>query len=161
MAINKQILNDYYGLKQEIEILQERKYRYGRKIKNIEKRIAEIEDGHTVKDKVRGGEGGWQSFVIEGVPYDEYDDRKNQLYIAQKVFLGIEIQLEAQETELILKTKEVEKFILEIEDSLTRQIIGLRVLNGLQWQEVADRIGGMNTESSVRQIYHRFVDQKA
>lgn len=160
MAIEKSILNQYISEKQEILELRVKIERLESKISKIEQRIAEIEEGHTVKDKVRGGEGGLQSFVIEGVPYDEYNDRKAELEFKKKILKQRQELLHTQEMDLILRTKEVEQFISGIDDSFTRRIITLRVLNGLKWTEIAERIGGGNTESCVKMIYQRFLDKK-
>lgn len=160
MALDKRILTQYLSEKEEIIELRSKIDYLSNKIPKLENRIAEIEAGHTVKDKVRGGEGGLQSFVIEGVPYDEYNDRKAELEFKKKILKQRKELLHTQEMDLILRTKEVEQFISGIDDSFTRRIITLRVLNGLKWTEIAERIGGGNTESCVKMIYQRFLDKK-
>ena len=160
MALDKRILTQYLSEKEEIIELRSKIDYLSNKIPKLENRIAEIEAGHTVKDKVRGGEGGLQSFVIEGVPYDEYNDRKAELEFKKKILKQRQELLHTQEMDLILRTKEVEQFISGINDSFTRRIITLRVLNGLKWTEIAERIGGGNTESCVKMIYQRFLDKK-
>ncbi len=160
MAVTKEILNQYLSEKKEIKELRSKIEYLSNKIPKLENRIAEIEAGHTVKDKVRGGEGGLQSFVIEGVPYDEYNDKKAELEFKKKILEQRKQLLHTQELDLILRTKEAEQFISTIKDSLTRRIVRLRVMDGMQWGDVADKIGGMNTENSVKQIYHRFFEEK-
>jgi hypothetical protein len=160
MALDKRILTQYLSEKEEIIELRSKIDYLSNKIPKLENRIAEIEAGHTVKDKVRGGEGGLQSFVIEGVPYDEYNDRKAELEFKKKILKQRQELLHTQEMDLILRTKEVEQFISGIDDSFTRRIITLRVLNGLKWTEIAERMGGGNTESCVKMIYQRFLDKK-
>ena len=160
MALDKRILTQYLSEKEEIIELRSKIDYLSNKIPKLENRIAEIEAGHTVKDKVRGGEGGLQSFVIEGVPYDEYNDRKAELEFKKKILKQRQELLHTQEMDLILRTKEVEQFISGIDDSFTRRIITLRVLNGLKWTEIAESIGGGNTESCVKMIYQRFLDKK-
>ena len=161
MALDKRILTQYLSEKEEIIELRLKIDYLSNKIPKLENRIAEIEAGHTVKDKVRGGEGGLQSFVIEGVPYDEYNDRKAELEFKKKILRQRQELLHTQEMDLILRTKEVEQFISGIDDSFTRRIITLRVLNGLKWTEIAERMGGGNTESCVKMIYQRFLDKKS
>lgn len=160
MALDKRILTQYLSEKEEIIELRSKIDYLSNKIPKLENRIAEIEAGHTVKDKVRGGEGGLQSFVIEGVPYDEYNDRKAELEFKKKILKQRQELLHTQEMDLILRTKEVEQFISGIDDSFTRRIITLRILNGLKWTEIAEKIGGGNTESCVKMIYQRFLDKK-
>jgi hypothetical protein len=160
MALDKRILSQYLSEKQEVLEDRERIERYELKISRIEKRIAEIEDGYTVKDKVRGGEGGLQSFVIEGVPYDEYNDKIADLELAKRMLCKTKSVLKDKEVALLLRTKEVEQFVSNINDSFTRRIVALRVLDGLKWIEIAEKMGGGNTEGCVKSIYHRFIEKK-
>lgn len=48
-------------------------------------------------------------------------------------------------------------YIDGVEDSLTRQILALRYVNGLSWQQVADSVDGGNTEDSVKKICYRYL----
>ncbi len=48
-------------------------------------------------------------------------------------------------------------YIDGVEDSLTRQILALRYVNGLSWQQVANGVGGGNTEDSVKKICYRYL----
>ena len=50
----------------------------------------------------------------------------------------------------------LERYISTIEDSLIRQIITLRFVDGLAWYQVAQQIGG-NTEDSVKKMCYRFL----
>ena len=58
---------------------------------------------------------------------------------------------------MLQKTNDVEEFIASIEDSRVRRIINLRFVEGLSWNQVADKIGGGNTDDSVRKVYERFM----
>lgn len=48
-------------------------------------------------------------------------------------------------------------YIDGVEDSLTRQILSLRFINGMNWQQVADCVGGGITEYSVKHICYRYL----
>ena len=144
MAISKEILVQYADLQQECKEVRE-------KIEKLEKQIAKIESDMAVVDKVRGGDGGLQSFRIEGFPYPEYSRKKTLLY-ARKATLS-ELEMELLET-----LNKVEKFIANISDSHIRRIVNLRVVDGLSWCEVSRRIGG-NTEDSVRKAFERFIEK--
>lgn len=48
------------------------------------------------------------------------------------------------------------RYINDIDDSLVRQIMTLRYINGMKWNAVADTIGG-NTEDSVRKTHDRYL----
>lgn len=145
MAISKEILTQYSDLQHECKEVRE-------KIEKLEKQIAKIEEDGAVADKVRGGDGGLQSFKIEGFPYPEYSRKKTLLY-ARKATLS-ELEMELLET-----LNEVEKFIASVKDSHMRRIISLRVVDGLSWNKVADCIGGGNTEDSIRMSFNRFMEK--
>ena len=144
MAISKEILIQYSDLQQECKEVRE-------KIEKLEKQITKIEEDGVVIDKVRGGDGGLQSFKIEGFPYPEYSRKKTLLY-ARKATLS-ELEMELLET-----LNQVEEFIASISDSHIRRIVNLRVVDGLSWNEVSRKIGG-NTEDSVRKAFERFMEK--
>ena len=48
------------------------------------------------------------------------------------------------------------RYINDIDDSLVRQIMTLRYINGMKWNAVADTIGG-NTDDSVRKMHDRYL----
>lgn len=144
MAVSKEILNQYTNLQKECKEVRE-------KINKLEKQIEKIEDEGVVIDKVRGGEGGLQSFRIEGFPYPEYS-RKKTLLFARKAKLS-EIELD-----LLEKVNMVEEYISSLSDSHIRRIISLRVVEGLSWGKIAIKMGGNNTEDSVRMCYNRFIE---
>lgn len=52
---------------------------------------------------------------------------------------------------------ELERYIEGIPDSLTRQVFTRRFVDGLTWAQVADAVGGSNTESSVKKICYRYL----
>lgn len=144
MTVSKEILNQYTNLQKECKEVRE-------KIDKLEKQIEKIEDEGAVIDKVRGGEGGLQSFRIEGFPYPEYS-RKKTLLFARKA------KLSDMELELLEKVNMVEEYISSLSDSHIRRIISLRVVDGLSWGKIAIKMGGNNTEDSVRMCYNRFIE---
>ena len=143
--VSKEILIQYSDLQQECKEVRE-------KIEKLERQIEKIESDGAVVDKVRGGDGGLQSFKIEGFPYPEYSRKKTLLY-ARKATLS-ELEMELLET-----LNEVEEFIASISDSHIRRIVNLRVVDNLSWNRVADRIGGGNTEGSVKMAFQRFMEK--
>ena len=145
MAVSKEILVQYADLQKERKEVRE-------KIEKLEKQIETIENDGNVSDKVRGGDGGLQSFKIDGFPYPEYSRKKTLLYMRKATLSELEM-------ELIETLNEVEEFITTIKDSHMRRIISLRVVDGLSWNKVADRIGGGNTDDSVRKAFDRFMEK--
>lgn len=141
--MDKRILVQYADLQQEVIEIRE-------KVEKLEQQIDKIESEGAVIDKVMGGEGGLQPFKVEGFPYPEYSRKKTLLY-ARKATLS-ELELELLEI-----LNEVESFISSIKDSHIRRIVSLRVVDGLSWNKVALKMGGGNTEDSVRKAFDRFV----
>lgn len=119
------------------------------RICHIKSQLDAIERQGTVRDRVRGGLGGMQTFHIEGFPCSAYDKKKMALEKRKLALIDCE--------ERILSTIiEIESEIAKIDDSRIRRILCLRVVDGNTWQEVADKIGGGNTEDSVRKAYKRY-----
>ena len=143
--VSKEVLVQYIDLQEEQKEVTER-------ISKLEKQIDKIESDGAVVDKVRGGLGGIQSFKIEGFPYPEYSRKKTLLYNRKAILSELEMEI----TE---RLNEVEQFIKSVQDSHLRRIITYRVVEGLSWNEVADKIGGGNTEDSVRKAFDRFMSK--
>ncbi len=159
MAIKKEVLIQYADLLEETKETRIKIEKLENTIKNIEARIKQIEKGSTVIDKVYGGFGGTQGFKIEGVPTKEYEKKKSDLMIKKLLLNQRKSTLEILEFDLLKKTNEVEEFIASIDDSRMRRIINLRLIEGLSWNKVADRIGGNNTEDSIRMAFNRFMEK--
>ena len=143
--ISKEILTQYSDLQEEVKEVRNR-------IKSTEKQIAKIEEEGNVIDTVSGGTGGIQHFKIEGFPYPEYSRKKSLLYVRKATLVNLELEL----TETL---NQVEEFIAGVEDSRIRRIITLRFIENLSWNKVADRIGGGNTEDSVKKSFYRFMEK--
>lgn len=143
--ISKEILTQYSDLQEEVKEVRNR-------IESTEKQIAKIEEDGNVIDTVSGGTGGIQHFKIEGFPYPEYSRKKSLLYVRKATLVNLELEL----TETL---NQVEEFIAGVEDSRIRRIITLRFIENLSWNKVADRIGGGNTEDSVKKSFYRFMEK--
>ena len=63
----------------------------------------------------------------------------------------------AKQQQCIHERSRLERYIADIPDSLTRQIFTLRFINGLSWNQVAQHIGGGNTQDSVRMTCDRYL----
>ena len=76
-------------------------------------------------------------------------------YIADIVDLTAIIA--AKQQQCIHERNRLERYIADIEDSLTRQIFTYRFINGLSWWQVAENIGGGNTDKSVSKACYRYL----
>lgn len=143
--ISKEILIQYSDLQEEVREVRER-------IEKTEKQLEKIEDEGSVIDTVSGGAGGIQHFKIEGFPYPEYN-RKKTLLCARKATLA------SLELDLLEMLSDVEEFIASVDDSRMRRVIALRFIDNLSWNKVADKIGGNNTEDSVKKAFYRYMEK--
>ena len=155
--VTKEVLNQYCDLKREIKEIKGKIGGLEKKIIKLDERIREIEAGEMVKDKVRGGNGGLQSFTIEGIPTPEYNEKKMELRIKKMLLDERKNMLSILELDALNQVNQIERFIGSIKDSHTRRIVRLRVVDGMSWNEVADNVGGGNTEDSVKKTYYRYV----
>ena len=129
-------------------------------IERIDKKLRAIENGEKVTDKVYGGEGGWQGFIIEGIPVPEYDKLKTAL-LTKRIRLNDEYkQLAQHQIELCEQRAEVQRFLRSITDPHIKRIITYRCIEQLSWSEVASKMGGGNTEEGVKQAFWRFCKGK-
>ena len=85
--VTKEILTQYSDLLKEKEEVRNKIAYLEDRIPKLEEKIKKIEDGEVVKDKVRGGLGGIQSFTVEGVPTDEYQKKRTEL-LSKKLMLN-------------------------------------------------------------------------
>jgi hypothetical protein len=141
-SLTKDILVQYCDLKEEIKDIR-------RRIATKEREIAKIEEEGEVVDFVKGGYGGTQRYKISGFPYPEYSRKKTILCLYKA-------QLENAELDLLTMTNDVEEYIQSLTDSRIRRILRFRFIDGLRWFQVAQRMGGMASEDSVKKEFQRF-----
>ena len=131
--MNKNQLRQLRHLKSEIRLLKQQ-------IDNLESEI--------VTDRVRGSDVEHpyieKTYIIRGLAYDRRKIKR------------LKEKLQRRVDDLIDLVAEINEYIETIDDSLLRQIITLRHVNGLTWDQVAASIGGGNTAENVRQAYSRF-----
>lgn len=135
-------LEQYLYLKQEQDELKSR-------IDNLEDKINKLSE---VSDTVRGGSGNFRRFKIEGYPYPEFDRIHTQL-MHRKSALALSEEKDAREI------IEIEKFISEIDDCEIRLIIRYRIIERLDWESVARKMGGYNSSDALRKKFKRFFEK--
>ena len=136
--MTRQELKQLRHLKREIELLQDQ-------IVNLESEI--------VTDKVRGSDPRHpyteKSFYITGFAHEEHSRKMKRL----------KERLQRRVDDLMDLRAEIIEWVEGIEDSLLRQIIILRHVNGLGWRQVAREIGGRNTAESIRKLHDRYFEK--
>ena len=145
--MDKDILVQYTDLQEEIRDIR-------RRVERARGQMERLETEGTVLDAVKGTrqDGTFGSIRIEGFPYADYEKRRRSL---QSYLL----KLAEMEEKLLELTNQAEEYINSIEDSRMRRIVQYRILDGLSWYEVADRMGGKATSDSCRMYFERFLQK--
>ena len=134
--MTKKDLSDFRHLKSEIKML--------------DKEINEL-SYDIVSDTVRGSSKSFpyveHTITITGLDTQGHDAKARRL----------KARLERRKADLLDKRAELEADIEAIDDSLLRQVITMRYINGMHWPEIAAHIGGGNSADSVRKQCTRFI----
>jgi len=93
---------------------------------------------------------------LSGMPKSPNVERKLERYISEIVDLAAIISTKQQRC--IHERNRLERYINDIPDSITRMIFTLRFINGFSWYQVAEHIGGRNTDKSVSKACYRYLD---
>lgn len=141
--MTKTVLVQYIDLKHEIVEIESR-------IQRLQDKLKRINDEGNVRYAVKGGDGGLQTFHIEGFPVAEEDEAK--FLLSKNIRILNERKAKAEE--LVV---EVESYINQIDDSRMRRMITLRYIDGLSWWRVAEKMGKGYTEDSCKKQMERFV----
>ena len=73
-----------------------------------------------------------------------------------KAISKLYVELEKQHREQLAKELEITKVIETIQDAQVRLSIQMHYIDGATWNEIADTIGGGNTETSCRKYVSRY-----
>lgn len=144
--VSKEILIQYSDLQQEIKYLSKRID----KLKN-ERIKYEAKKKH---DMVRASSHEY--------PYVEHSVHIDGMTNINEMMLNSTINQEIRKLELryenlLQTTNDVLDFIESVEDSHMRLIITYRIIENYSWGQVADAMGGGNTEDSVKKAFYRFM----
>lgn len=89
----------------------------------------------------------------DGMPRNPNPENALERCIAE--ITDLEAIIQAKIAQRIYERSRLERYISDIPDSLTRQIFTLRFIEGLTWEDVADKIG--SSSYSVKHICYRFI----
>ena len=59
-----------------------------------------------------------------------------------------------------VERERMERYVNTVDDSLVRMAMTLHFIDGLSWTAVAVRIGGGNTEASVKKMVYRYLEDE-
>lgn len=120
-------------------------FHLNREIERDKARLAELEAAATgITQRITGLPGG-------GIPED-----KIARYASEIADLKAIIELNIQRCWYELNR--LNRYIAEVEDSETRQILSLRFVSGLTWRQVAASMGEGYTEDYARKRVERFFE---
>lgn len=144
--VSKEILIQYTDLQQEIKYLS-------KKIDDLKNERIKHE-AKKKHDMVRASSKEY--------PYVEHNVHIEGLTTTSEMFLNSKINAEIRKLEsryenLLHVTNDVLDFIESIDDSHMRMIITYRIIENYSWGQVADAMGGWNTEDSVKKAFYRFM----
>ena len=120
-------------------------YYLNREIEQDKKRLAELRAASTSTVS-----------TITGLPHARGITDKTAL-VAEVVYLEGVIQNKIERT--FYEYQRLLSYIDSIDDSLIRQIITFRHINGLSWTAVAMNIGNGNTADGVKKVYYRYLEK--
>lgn len=124
--MNKENLKSIYYANKEIERLK-------RRIEELETAVMNI------------------TAVNDGMPKNN-----NKISYILEDLIDLKELLRIEMQRLLINKDMAERYIASIPDSLVRLILAHRYIDNLPWRQVAYRIGGDNTEDSVKKIAYRF-----
>ena len=125
--------------------------------------LKELSQFHYLKQEIRRDEERLRELEaiatdtavkLSGIPFGEGVSDKTAI-ACQIADLRKELQEKMKEA--LTEHNRILRYVRAIDDSLTRQIFWLRFLDGLSWVQVAQRVGGNNTESSVKMTCYRYL----
>lgn len=148
--VSKEILVQYADLQQEIKYLR-------KKIDSLQNERAKMEDKKQ-HSSVTGSSEDFpytkHNIQTEGyVGLTDISARHLNSTINSKIK-----KLEERYGRLLDVTNELLDFIDSIDDSRMRMIITYRIVENYSWGQVADAMGGGNTEDCVKKAFYRFMN---
>lgn len=134
--MDKKQLSQLHHVSREIEILRDQ-------INNM--------NHETVTDSVKGSDPYFpyveHTMIISGVEVRGYDQKVTRL----------KKKLQRRIDELMDMAVEINEYIATIDNSEMRQILTLRYINNLTWQQVASHMGTAGDGSTERKKHDRFL----
>lgn len=122
-------LKNLYHLQNEIDLLQQRIDALKGEAEQITQKLSHAPGGNT-------------------------DDKLGKI-IAE--YVDLEQELLNMRVTQIAEKKDITRYINSIQDSQTRIIFWLRFVDHLQWEQIALRLGGINSAENCRKIVYRYI----
>jgi len=124
-------------------------YHLNREITEQQRRLAELESLAT----------SCASRRITGMPSSKALVDKVADYAIEMAELRTLIDLNLKKC--FYELNRLTRYINAVDDSIMRQILSLRHINGLSWVQIAFSLGGGNTADGVRMLHKRFLEKNS
>lgn len=95
------------------------------------------------------------SMNLSGMPRNP--SPKNMFEETEILLLEVQNRLRKEQEEYIRERIVLEEYMRTVEDYQVRLILTYRFVDLMNWRQIAFRIGGNNTEDSVKQRAYRFI----
>lgn len=122
-------LKNLYHLQNEIDLLQQRIDALKGEAEQITQKLSHAPGGNT-------------------------DDKLGKIIAA---YIDLEQELDTKRQELLTERADTMRYINSICDSQTRLIFWLRFVDHLTWEQVALRLGGINSADNCKMIMFRYI----
>lgn len=150
VMVSKEILIQYADLQEEIKYLR-------KKIDSLQNEQAKMDDKKQHSSVV--GSSKDFPYTKRNIKTEGYVQLTESSAWSLRATINSEIRkLEERYERLLQTTNDLLDFIDSIDDSRMRMIITYRVVENYSWQQVADAMGGGNTEDCVKKAFYRFMD---
>ena len=118
-------------------------YYLQKEIRSDEQRLIDLETAATsITANLSGMPGGGR--------------RSDKTAIAAEI-ADLKAIIQAKRDMCVAHYNQIMRYVASVDDSIMRQIITLRNIDMLTWRQIAEKLGGGNTEDGVRMAYNRFV----
>jgi len=95
---------------------------------------------------------------LSDMPKSPNMENKLERYVAEMV--DLEVIIHAKRQQCIHEQKRLERYIAYIDDSLIRQVFTLRFVDGLDWVQVASRMGAGITDRYVQNVCYKYLGRQ-
>ena len=146
MGIEKNILEQYKSIKEEISDLERRNEEDQREIKKLEKQIMSDTVTGSREDLTIG------PIMVKGVAEGLADKKREK--IRERVLKQLRFS-----DKLKKMKKDIEDYIQTIPDSEIRRIARFRYLDDLEWKQVAVKMGKGYSDTACRKKMERFLQK--
>ena len=146
MGIEKNILEQYKSIKEEIADLERRNEEDQREIKKLEKQIMSDTVTGSREDLTIG------PIMVKGVAEGLADKKREK--IRERVLKQLRFS-----DKLKKMKKDIEDYIQTIPDSEIRRIARFRYLDDLEWKQVAVKMGKGYSDAACRKKMERFLQK--